>query len=96
MTDEMKVKVQEIIEWKADEAADQGWIKDTEYLSVFIGWMGEAMNLLGEEGVYDAWKEFGAENALEYYCWLLEMKGAIAGWDWDYGHQKVIIKKMED
>lgn len=96
MTEEMQARVQEIIDWKADEAIDQGWIEDTEYLSEFIGWMGEAMNLLGEEGVYDAWKEFDKESALEYYCWLLEMKDAIAGWDWDYAHSKVIIKKVEE
>ena len=96
MTDEMKVKVQDIIEIKADEAIDQDWIDDTIHLCTFIGWMSEAMNLLGEEGVNDAWKEYDKESALAYYCWLLEMKQAIADWDWDYAHSKVIIKKVEE
>ena len=96
MTDEMKAKVQGLIEAKVDEAIEQGWIEDTISLSVFIGWMGEAMNLLGDEGVYDAWKEYDKENALAYYCWLLEMKDAIADWDWDYAHSKVIIKQVEE
>ncbi len=93
----MKAKVQEIIEWEVNEAIDQDWIEDTISLSEFIGWMSEAVNLLqDEEGVYDAWKECDKESVLEYYCWLLEMKQAIAGWGWDYGHSKVIIKKVEE
>lgn len=96
MTDEMKVKVQEIIEAKVEEAISCDWIDDKINLSTFCGWMGEAMNLLGEEGVYGAWQEFDKENALEYYCWLLEMKEAIEDWDWDYAHQSVIVKKNEE
>lgn len=97
MKDEMKAKVQEIIEQKVNEAIDQDWIEDIISLSEFIGWMSEAVNLLqDEEGVYDAWKEYDKESALEYYCWLLEMKQAIADWGWDYGHSKVIIKKVEE
>lgn len=96
MKDEMKAKVQGLIEAKVDEAIDQDWIEDTINLSEFIGWMDEAMNILGEEGVYDALKEYDKESALAYYCWLLEMKQAIADWDWDYAHSKVIIKKVEE
>ena len=95
MTDEMKAKVQEVIEAQVDEAVLQGWVEDRIYLSQFIGWMGEAMNLWPEEGVYDAWKEYDSETALEFYCWLLEMRNAIAGWEWDYAHQYIIIKKTE-
>lgn len=96
MTDEMKAKVKEIIEQEADAAIDQGWIEDTIHLCTFIGWMREAMNMLGEEGVLDAWEEYDKESALAYYCWLLKKKQAIADWDWDYAHQKVIIKQEEE
>lgn len=96
MTEEMQARVQEIIEYKVNEAIEQGWIDDRINLTTFCGWMGEAMNYCGEEGVYDAWQEFDKEKVLEYYCWLLEMKEAIAGWDWDYAHQNIVIKKVEE
>lgn len=96
MTDEMKARVEEIIEAKAQEAIEQDWIEDTEYLTVFIGWMEEAMNLLGEEGVYDAWEEYDNHDALECYCRYLKDNGAITDWDWDNNYQSVIIKKLEE
>lgn len=86
--------INEIIEAKAQEAIDIDWIDDTINLCTFLGWMSEAMNCLGEEGVNDAWEEYDKEKALADYCWLLEEKGAITDWDWDYAHQKVIIKKV--
>ena len=98
MTDEMKAKVEEIIDWKAQEAIDMDWIDDTINLSSFLGWMSESMNCLGEEGVNDAWEEYDNYDALECYCRYLKDKGAIADWDWDLGRnfQSVIIKKVEE
>lgn len=94
MTKEMKERIRDIIYYKADEAITQDWIDEKINLCDFVGWMGEAMNCCGEDGVYDAWQEYDKEEALEWYCWLLERKQAIESWDWDYGRQKVIIKKM--
>lgn len=93
MTDEMKLKVQFLIETKVDEAIEQDWIEDTIHLSEFSGWMSEAANLSGEEGLLDVWKDYDKELALDFYCWILEMKEAIKGYEWDIAHQKVYIKK---
>lgn len=96
MKKEMKARVQELIEAIADNDILQDQIDDRINLTTFCGWMGETMNCCGEEGVYDAWEEFDKENALEYYCQLLKDKDAIEDWDWDYAHQNIIIKKVEE
>lgn len=87
-------KIEELIEIMADEAIEQEWVEDRFIdLCTFVGWMSEAANLCGEEGVYDAWGEYDKEAALEYYCRYLVEKGEIVDWDWDYGHQKVYLKR---
>ena len=92
----MKAKVEEIIEAKAQEAIDMGWIDDTINLCTFVGWMDEAMNLCGEEGVNDAWEEYDNHDALEYYCRCLTAAGGIKDWDWDNNYQSVSIKQVEE
>lgn len=96
MTYAMNCRIREVIEAKAQEAIDMGWIEDTINLCTFVGWMSEAMNCLGEEGLNDAWKEYNSDFALEYYCMKLKDNGAIADWDWDRSFQSVIIKKVEE
>lgn len=96
MTEEMEIKVLDLIYDKAMEAIEQGWIDDKINLTTFCGWMGEAMNYCGEDGVYDAWKEFDKENALENYCWFLQSEDAISDYEWDFAHQKMMIKKVEE
>lgn len=91
----MENKVEEIIEAKAQEAIDIDWIDDTIDLCTFVGWMSEAMNLCGEEGVYDAWNEYDNHDALECYCRYMKDAGGIKDWDWDRNFQRVIIKKVE-
>ena len=39
MTEEMEIKVLDLIYDKAMEAIGQGWIEDTINLSVFSGWL---------------------------------------------------------
>lgn len=92
----MKTRVEEIIEAKAQEVIDMFWIEDTINLSIFAGWMGEAMNCSCEEGVNDAWEEYDIYDALECYCRYLKTAGAIKDWDWDRNFQSVIIKKVEE
>lgn len=95
MTEEMEIKVLDLIYDKAMEAIGQGWIEDTINLSVFSGWMQEAANLCDGVGE-DAMGEFGYDNALENYCWFLQSEEAISDYEWDFAHQKMMIKKVEE
>lgn len=95
MTEEMEIKVLDLIYDKAMEAIGQGWIEDTINLSVFRGWMLEAANLCDGIGE-DALMEFGFEEALENYCWFLKGEEVISDYEWDFAHQKMMIKKVEE
>ena len=90
-------KVDELIEMKAQEAIDMGWLNNHIQLCTFIGWFSEAANCWGEIEDWEmTLKLYGYDIALQNYCWKLVEKGAFYTWNWDLSGQSVHLYTEED